>query len=75
MRSSRRGPGIGGVLAFTLAAELGDVRRFSLPKKLCYTGLCPSGPRHSEQLLGNLAGLEAPAPHSGRSRNCPERRH
>jgi transposase len=35
-------PGIGWVLAFTIAAELGDIRRFASAKKLCgYTGLCP----------------------------------
>jgi transposase len=35
-------PGIGWVLAFTIAAEIGDITRFSSPKKLCgYTGLCP----------------------------------
>src|SRR5271163_4294110 len=35
-------PGIGWVLAFTIAAEIGDITRFPTPKKLCgYTGLCP----------------------------------
>jgi transposase len=35
-------PGIGRVLAFTIAAEIGDIARFSSAKKLCgYTGLCP----------------------------------
>jgi transposase len=35
-------PGIGWVLAFTIAAEIGDISRFATPKKLCgYTGLCP----------------------------------
>jgi len=35
-------PGIGWVLAFTIAAEIGDIHRFTTPKKLCgYTGLCP----------------------------------
>ena len=35
-------PGIGWVLAFTIAAEIGDIARFASPKKLCgYTGLCP----------------------------------
>jgi transposase len=30
------------VLAFTVAAEIGDIARFSSPKKSCgYTGLCP----------------------------------
>ena len=35
-------PGIGWVLAYTIAAELGDIDRFDSAKKLCgYTGLCP----------------------------------
>jgi transposase len=35
-------PGIGWVLAFTIAAELGDITRFASPKKLAgYSGLCP----------------------------------
>jgi transposase len=35
-------PGIGWVLAFTIAAEIGDITRFQSAKKLCgYTGLCP----------------------------------
>jgi transposase len=35
-------PGIGWVLAFTIAAEIGEISRFSSPEKLAgYTGLCP----------------------------------
>jgi transposase len=35
-------PGIGWVLAFTIAAEIGDIERFASPEKLTgYTGLCP----------------------------------
>jgi transposase len=35
-------PGIGWVLGYTIAAEIGDIHRFASPKKLCgYTGLCP----------------------------------
>jgi transposase len=35
-------PGIGRVLAFTIASEIGDIGRFSSPVKLTgYTGLCP----------------------------------
>ena len=35
-------PGIGWVLAYTIAAEIGDVERFASPNKLTgYTGLCP----------------------------------
>lgn len=35
-------PGIGWVLAFTIAAEIGEIERFSSPEKLVgYSGLCP----------------------------------
>jgi transposase len=35
-------PGIGWVLGYTIAAEIGDIARFASPKKLTgYTGLCP----------------------------------
>src|SRR5437879_314192 len=35
-------PGIGWVLAYTIAAEIGDITRFASPVKLAgYTGLCP----------------------------------
>ncbi len=35
-------PGIGWVLAYTIAAEIGDITRFSAPAKLAgYSGLCP----------------------------------
>jgi transposase len=35
-------PGIGYILGYTIALEIGDIHRFSSPKKLCgYTGLCP----------------------------------
>ena len=35
-------PGIGWILAFTIASEIGDIHRFATPRKLAgYTGLCP----------------------------------
>ncbi len=35
-------PGIGPILGYTIAAEIGDIARFATPKKLVgYTGLCP----------------------------------
>jgi transposase len=38
----RTAPGIGLVLGYTIAAEIGDIERFASPTKLCgYTGLCP----------------------------------
>jgi transposase len=36
-------PGVGWVLAYTIAAEIGDIGRFAGPKHLAgYTGLCPT---------------------------------
>ena len=38
----RTAPGIAWVLGYTIAAEIGDIGRFTSPKKLTgYTGLCP----------------------------------
>ena len=35
-------PGVGWVLGYTIAAEIGDITRFATPTKLAgYTGLCP----------------------------------
>jgi len=35
-------PGIGSVLGYTIASEIGDIARFPTPRKLIgYTGLCP----------------------------------
>jgi transposase len=35
-------PGVGPLLAYTIASEIGDITRFASPKKLTgYTGLCP----------------------------------
>ena len=35
-------PGVGWVLGYTIAAEIGDIERFPSPTKLAgYTGLCP----------------------------------
>jgi transposase len=35
-------PGVGPTLAYTIASEIGDIRRFAGPKHLAgYTGLCP----------------------------------
>ena len=36
-------PGIGRILGYTIAAEIGDITRFASPAKLCgYTGWCPA---------------------------------
>jgi transposase len=38
----RTAPGIGWLLGYTIAAEIGNIARFASPKKLTgYTGLCP----------------------------------
>ena len=35
-------PGIGWIIGYTIAAEIGDISRFASPNKLTgYTGLCP----------------------------------
>ena len=50
-------PGISWVLAYTIAAELGDINRFPTPAKLAgYTGLCPRVYQSGERdLRGPLA--------------------
>jgi len=50
-------PGIGWVLAYTIAAEIGDIGRFPSPRKLAgYTGLCPRVYQSGESdLRGPLA--------------------
>lgn len=43
-------PGIGWVLAFTIASEIGDITRFPTPRKLVgYTGLCPQVDQSGER--------------------------
>jgi transposase len=43
-------PGISWVLAYTIAAEIGDIHRFPTPKQLCgYTGLCPKVEQSGER--------------------------
>jgi len=50
-------PGISWVLAYTIAAEIGDIGRFASPRKLAgYTGLCPRVYQSGERdLRGPLA--------------------
>jgi transposase len=50
-------PGISWVLGYTIAAELGDIRRFPSPRKLAgYSGLCPRVYQSGERdLRGPLA--------------------
>jgi len=43
-------PGIGWILAFTIASEIGDITRFRAPVKLVgYSGLCPKVDQSGEQ--------------------------
>ena len=43
-------PGIGWILAFTIASELGEINRFPTPLKLVgYTGLCPKVDQSGER--------------------------
>lgn len=43
-------PGIGWVLAFTIASEIGEIGRFASPRKLVgYTGLCPKVEQSGER--------------------------
>jgi transposase len=52
-------PGIAWVLAYTIAAEIGDIGRFASAAKLVgYSGLCPRRTR-------SVAGLEAPVASHG----------
>ena len=45
-------PGIGWVLAFTIAAEIGQIERFPSPEKLSgYTGLCPRVDQSGERRI------------------------
>jgi len=68
-------PGIGWVLAFTIAAEIGQIERFPSPEKLTgYTGLCrlhgslparepvrgEGPPRPVDQARADLPALGAP---------------
>ena len=75
-------PGIGWVLGYTIAAEIGDITRFASPTKLAgYTGLCPrvyqsGGKDHRGPLAKNgpkylrWALIEA-ATHAGRHPATP----
>ena len=68
-------PGIGWVLGYTIAAEIGDIGRFASPKKLVgYTGLCPRVHQSGEQ-DPRAARQERPqAPALGARRGAPPQR-
>ncbi len=61
-------PGIGWVLAYTVAAELGDIARFPSPRKLAgYTGLCPGVYQSGESDRRGPLAKQGPSTCAGRS--------
>jgi transposase len=70
-------PGIGWVLAYTIAAEIGDIGRFPTPRKLAgYTGLCPRVYQSGERdLRGPLAKAGSALPPLGTRRSRHPRLH
>ena len=54
-------PGISWVLAYTIAAEIGDINRFPSPRKLAgYTGLCPRVYQSGERDLRGPLSKQGP---------------
>src|ERR1043166_7440334 len=54
-------PGISWVLAYTIAAELGDIGRFATPRKLAgYSGLCPRVYQSGERDLRGPLSKQGP---------------
>jgi transposase len=54
-------PGIGWVLAYTIAAEIGDIHRFPTPRKLAgYSGLCPRVYQSGERDLRGPLSKQGP---------------
>jgi transposase len=54
-------PGISRVLAYTIAAELGDINRFPTPRKLAgYSGLCPRVYQSGERDLRGPLSKQGP---------------
>ena len=54
-------PGIGWVLAYTIAAEVGDISRFPSPRKLAgYSGLCPRVYQSGERDLRGPLSKQGP---------------
>jgi transposase len=60
-------PGIGWVLAYTIAAEIGEISRFPSPGKLAgYRGLCPRVYQSGERDLRGPLAKQGPATCAGR---------
>ena len=54
-------PGISWVLAYTIAAEIGDINRFATPRKLAgYSGLCPRVYQSGERDLRGPLSKQGP---------------
>ena len=70
-------PGISWVLAYTIAAEIGDIDRFPSPRKLAgYTGLCPRVYQSGERdLRGPLTKQGPTLPALGARRGRHPRLH
>jgi transposase len=65
-------PGIGWVLAYTIAAEIGDISRFPSSRKLAgYTGLCPRVYQSGERDLRGPLAKQGPKYCAGRSSRPP----
>ena len=60
-------PGVRWVLAFTIAAEIGEIERFSRPEKLTgYTGLCPRVVQSGDRIAAARSQSTAPPTCAGR---------
>ena len=65
-------PGIGWVLGYTIASEIGDIARFATPKKLTgYTGLCPLVCQSGDRDDAARSPRTVPATCAGRSSRRP----
>jgi transposase len=63
-------PGIGRVLAYTIAAEIGDIGRFATADKLVgYTGLCPRHPVRRQRPPRTVDQVRAEVPALGHARS------
>jgi transposase len=70
-------PGISWMLAYTIAAEIGDIHRFPTPRKLAgYSGLCPRVYQPGERDLRGPLSKQRPAlPPLGTRRSSNARLH
>jgi transposase len=67
-------PGIGWLLAFTIASEIGDIARFPTPRKLVgYTGLCPKVDQSASATDAGRRARTGPTTCLGRSSRRPTR--